>query len=272
MAARLLKSILYRWRSASQKHQPGGFTLIELLVGTLLAAIVVTGLLDLVVQLMQANQQESAQTETQRDMQTALDFISSELREAVYVYGGNCLQGQTTPTWCPGIVNSVNAPASSIPILAFWKLEPLPTQFYQTGGVCTISPIPSNCNSGRTYTLVIYFLSKNNLSATWPGKARIMRYALTQYNAAGTLNTNYVDPNQTSVGFVNWPYKVSGLTQTNLLANPLNSDSTNTAVLVDFVDDTARPTVGDNSITCPTSDYVLSPNITTLLKGLQGGL
>ncbi len=265
MASQPFESLLHRLCSTFGKRKTDGFTLIELIVSMAIASIAILGLLSLVVQLLEANQRESAQTETQRDMQMALDFISSELREAVYVYGGDCLQGQTAPTWCPGIVNSVPIPTSSVPILAFWKLEPLPKQFFQTNGACTTNPPPTNipCNSGRTYTLVVYFLSKDNTSINWLGTARITRYTLTQFDSMGNPTVNYVSPNQNSVGFTNWPYLVNGTNKKNLEIGLPTSNATNTAALVDFVDDTARPSVGDDNITCPTN-YVLTPSANTL--------
>jgi len=151
MATQPFKFMLYRWRFAFGKRQTAGFTLIELLVSTSIASIAVSGLMYIVIQLVQINQRESAQVETQRDLQMALDFMTSDLREAVYVYGGDCLQGQTTPTFCPGITNYIPVPANSVPILAFWKLEPLPKQIQDECNKGTADPTVS-CDSGRTYS------------------------------------------------------------------------------------------------------------------------
>ena len=79
---------LFRRRSSAK-----GFTLIELLVALLIGGIISSALLYGVVELLQTNQRESSRAETQREMQLALDYISSELREAVFVYDGGCLVG-----------------------------------------------------------------------------------------------------------------------------------------------------------------------------------
>lgn len=263
MATRLFKFLLHRLRSTSGKRKSAGFTLIELLVSMIIASIVVSGLMYMVVQLLETNQKESSQTETQADMQSALDFISSELREAVYIYGGDCLQGQGQTTdlnYCPGIVNHIpNIPSNSVPILAFWKLEPLPdTLKTQCNNNTAATTVP--CVAGRTYSLVVYFLRKNQSSdddTKWSGKARITRYELSQYKSDGTATANYVTPEQSGVNFRIWPYKNNGGSLINLQASkPTGAQVT----LVDFVDDTAR--TGDSSGSCPTN-YVLTPSITT---------
>jgi len=255
------------------KRKSAGFTLIELLVDMGIATFVVSGLLYMVVELLQTNQKESAQTETQGDMQQALDFMSSELREAVYIYGGDCLQSQGTGTlingvpsadYCPGIVNYIpdvitNSTSNSIPILAFWKLETLPKNLQDKCNNNT-SDTAVPCAAGKAYSLIVYFLRKNQSTDTtnWSGKARITRYALTQYDSDGVANTNYVTPAQTGVTFRIWPYKNNAGTLNNLQASKPTGDA---VTLVDFVDDTVR--AGDSNVSCPTN-YNLTPSSTML--------
>ncbi len=218
------------------------------------------------VPLVQINQRESTQAETQRDLQKALDFMNSELREAVYVYGGDCLQGQTTPTFCPGITNYVPVSANNVPVLAFWKLEPLPKQLQDECNRGTADPtVP--CNFGRTYSLVVYSLTENQPTdpTNRQGKARIVRYALTQYGDNGIATANYVSPAQAGVSFGIWPYQSNGGTLKPLLQP--HQFAGNAVTLANFVDGTARP--GDNNVTCPTATSsniksVLTPSSTTL--------
>ncbi|TAN85658.1 MAG: prepilin-type N-terminal cleavage/methylation domain-containing protein, partial [Phormidium sp. SL48-SHIP] len=70
-----------------------GFTLTEILVSMIIAGLVMSGLLGLMVELLTSDARETARTETQREMQMALDYISSDIRESVYVYDGNCIDG-----------------------------------------------------------------------------------------------------------------------------------------------------------------------------------
>lgn len=65
----------------------GGFTLLELLVSMIISSIVVSGLLYLVVEIMGANQRDASRSDTQRDLQMAMDYIARDVREATFVYG-----------------------------------------------------------------------------------------------------------------------------------------------------------------------------------------
>lgn len=283
MNIQYLVSLLRRLQGNHPKRKISGFTLIELIASMAIATIVVSGLMSLLVQLLSTNQQESGQTQTQNDMQLALDYITADLREAVYVYPGECLtatgEGSKTattvsPNFCPGVVNHIKTPPdNSMPILAFWKLDILPKELIDDCDVpvtipATTPPPGVPCTSGRTYTLVVYFLRKNLPSETeWPGKARLLRYELPNYKSDGTLITNYVSPEQLGVGFRKWPYQVIGGAVTNLQTAIPGSDNANAQVLVDFVDDTAR--AEDSTVNCPTDAtkdiyYQITPDVTAI--------
>ena len=276
----LLRRLLFN----HPERKISGFTLIELITSIAIATIVVSGLMSLVVQLLTTNQKESGQTQTQNDMQLALDYISADLREAVYVYPGECLTATgvgtrtatyVSPDYCPGVINHIKTPpANSMAILAFWKLDPLP-DFYLTATQCgsTTPPVGVPCTSGRTYTLVVYFLRKNLSTETprWYGKARLLRYELPNYSSTGTAIINYVSPEQSGVGFRKWPWQFKSGAVTNLQSAIPGTDNANAAVLVDFVDDTAR--AGDNPTStqpplCPVDNitqdiyYRITPDVT----------
>ncbi|NEQ25006.1 MAG: type II secretion system protein, partial [Microcoleus sp. SIO2G3] len=85
---RALKAGLQR-----RKHRQKGFTLVELLVVTLIAGGIVSALMLLVVELLTADQRDASRNATQQDMQRSLDYISTELRDAIFVYSGDCLYG-----------------------------------------------------------------------------------------------------------------------------------------------------------------------------------
>ncbi|OAB61986.1 hypothetical protein AY599_10505 [Leptolyngbya valderiana BDU 20041] len=232
--------------------------------------------MSLVVELISTETRETARTETQREMNMALSFISTDLREAVYVYDGDCLARQNqAATVCSGLFanNYIPTPENSVPILAFWKLEELPEAVkdgcrtnrgdlanYTIGG----NPVP--CIAGRAYTLVVYYLSRNDSGdPTWPGKARILRYTLSRYNRSGGAISGYVDPTQ-NTSFESWPLDNGG----NNLQDGSPSLRENPAVpLVDFVDDRAMNEIpelvdaGGASVECPQS-YVLTPSDATL--------
>jgi prepilin-type N-terminal cleavage/methylation domain-containing protein len=228
---------------ALRRKSGAGFTLIELLVALLISGIMISVLLALVVQLMSTNQREAARSDVQRDAQAAIDYISRDLKEAVYVYDGQCLQQGTgvaivpasppTPASvvCPGLLRylptGLDQAGGKQPVLAFWRLEDLPAgiQTYCKNNADAIAPAdptksnpPLNvqnpltwpsCATGKMYTLVVYSIDSDNLAKTWRGKARLTRYKLPQYpdNATdGKLQSDgWVSPIQTGLSFLSWP-------------------------------------------------------------------
>ncbi|MEH1933554.1 MAG: prepilin-type N-terminal cleavage/methylation domain-containing protein [Nostoc sp.] len=262
MTKRHLK-LLVNWLWVySKKNQTAGFTLIELLVGLLIASLIILALLSLVVDILQVDSRENARNETQQEMQTALNYMAGELREAVYIYDNNCMSATaqgTAPTttniasvnYCPGLQNYL--PTSLItttqkPVLAFWKPEVINdtgSNSLSSLGTCsgiTDTTKQQDCQDllvkRRTYTLVVYLQSTTTSDSTWRGKSRIIRYELDKYSSITSSDlvqsTGYVDPSQTdSTSFQTWPIKSSD--GTNLQAS-LPSASGVTGVLVDFVD------------------------------------
>ncbi|MBO9998820.1 MAG: prepilin-type N-terminal cleavage/methylation domain-containing protein [Cyanobacteria bacterium SID2] len=280
MSVLFFNQLLGRVRPQRKSSNHRGFTLTELLVSIIIGGLIVTGLMSLVVELMSTETRETARTETQREMQMALDFISTDIREAVYVYDGSCSAdedvdgtGTAVSDNCAGIFNYIPAPNdASVPILAFWKLEALPqavrnncSATYEIGG----SLVP--CISGRMYTLVVYYLSRSNPNNLWQGKARILRYTLPRYSSSGAPVSGYADPTN-NTNFASWPLDAEGNNQQD--GAPPNNRA---VVLVDFVDDRALSDIpelvdaGGASVECPaenTADarvrYVRTPSDSTL--------
>lgn len=247
MAKRLFKSLLQRILSPSRQNSSAGFTLTEVLVVALIAGIIVSGLLYMVVQLLSSDQQEASRSETQREMQMAMDYMATELREAVYVYTGDCLAGRSVwgqPDYCPGLSNYLPASITqnSVPVVAFWKQQEIPTTLRnncRANNIPQIGGVPVPCVSGSSYALVVYSLSLNNPGApanpTWRGRARITRYSLEEFNQAGTArNRGYVNPGSYLNGFTTWPIYNN---QQNMQAAAGGRPDGSAAVLVDFVDD-----------------------------------
>ncbi|MBF2022308.1 MAG: prepilin-type N-terminal cleavage/methylation domain-containing protein [Hydrococcus sp. C42_A2020_068] len=231
------------------KSKTAGFTLIELLMVSILGSIVVSGLLWVMNDMLRENQRELALSSTQQDMKRALAFIEEDLREAVYTYDGNGLN--SILSYLPFSSTSTD----TIPIIAFWKVEPVP---YSASGslpnCSTISTSKKNeCEAlkieRRAYTLVMYLLSTTDSNPkTWEGKSRILRYQLRKYGDLSTLTRNpgYADPRLDST-FTSWPRDID-----NNNAQAPGTISSTTIPLVDFV---ALPT--DSNITppaCPAGD------------------
>lgn len=260
-------------RSPRTRHRSGhdlGFTLTEILVSVIIAGIIMSGLMTLMVELLTSDARETARTETQREMQMALDYISADIREAFYVYDGKCLEGEQD-TCGSGLFNSINIPANSVPVLAFWKLEDLP-QAVLNNNCANFAQLPQGipCVSGRSNTLVVYYLTSNegNNANAWSGMGRLQRTAYRQFNSNGTQNANFVDPTDSEIEnmtFDNWP---AG--QAVTLPTPIT--------LVDFVDDrpmsdiaAAQDVDQGMSVDCP-DGYNLTPDDSTLENNGFGGV
>jgi prepilin-type N-terminal cleavage/methylation domain-containing protein len=244
----------------SHRSTNQGFTLTELLVAMMIAGGIISGLMYLVLELMTADQRESARTTTQQEMQMAMDYIGAELREAIYVYEGACLNSagegnlnapDTQPAFCPGLYEhlpaSITPTNNSYPIIAFWKQQQLPSTVRQActnGNALDGTP----CASASSYALVVYSLSIDNPGRTWDGRARITRYMLSEFSSGGSRNQGYVNPAAFQNNFKSWPFyrdvqtegASAGSTPTNRQGGQRPSATGgNPSVLVDFVDDGA---------------------------------
>ncbi len=275
---------LGRSRQANSQSSSQGFTLTELLVVLLLSSGVIAGLMFLVIELMATNQRESSRAETQRDMQNAMDYITADLREAVYVYEARCLQGFTNPNDdtqdCPGILPHLPAALTneSVPVLAFWKQEPNPDAFRD---ICATDyedmlgdpfdaedddPRAAYCLTGNGYSLVVYSISTRDPDGIWDGQARVTRYALSPFQEDGTATPGYGNPNNE---FRDWPFV--GENEANVI---VGAAAGNPVTLVDFVDDGTGQRDGvfeaaDDAV-CPGSaqQYSLTPPANLLVGDL----
>ncbi|NJO74713.1 MAG: type II secretion system protein [Leptolyngbyaceae cyanobacterium RM1_406_9] len=252
MAASFLKQKLGRLLQPRHKRKNSGFTLIELLVVILISGGIISGLMYLVVELLTIDQREASRTETQREMQLAMDYIASELREAVYVYDGRCFAGNdpgnsNNPESCYRLIDHLPANlqnANNIPVLAFWKQQPVPEPVKVRCSANANNAIANGdpCTSASSYALVVYYISLEDPNNIWAGRARIKRYALTEFQNDGTSNNvfaggprTYVKPDEASVKFASWPYGTDPVT--SLFRNLQTNRPTDTsAILVDFLD------------------------------------
>jgi prepilin-type N-terminal cleavage/methylation domain-containing protein len=247
MTAKLVKFLIKRGKLPPRKERQSGFSLIELIVSTMIVSVIISTILALVVDLLGTNQKETAQTETQQEMQRAIDYISSELREAIYIYDNRCFEANAT-AGCPrGIFNYLTIPANTVPVLAFWKLKPLPAS----------CPEPSEngadpCSEfrlgGRTYSLVVYYLTTHNPNNTWTGKARIARYELNKFRpntSPPEARPEYIPPDPQN--FIIWPDQ----------AGTYAVSHRDMDILVDFVDvNNEAP-----NLQCPSEAYELTPSL-----------
>ncbi|AFZ51637.1 prepilin-type N-terminal cleavage/methylation domain-containing protein [Dactylococcopsis salina] len=253
-----------------------GFTLIELLIATVMSSIVISSLLYLMLNVMQTNAKETARKDTLQEMQVALNFMTNDLREAVYVYTGEELDDRGIDTPNDGLKDIMNLPNSGNlePILVFWKLEDAPYQssdsFPSDCSAASVEASERTCDqlkiSRRTYTLVAY-LQDSDPTDTWQGESVIYRYQLRKYNS-NPFNTlekkpEYIDPVKES-SFASWPYDDTGsLPNSGSYTLTVNrgsvGDGGKSDALVDFVDRHDNSNFSATDVSCPTG-YQRTPS------------
>ena len=264
MATKQLGSQLFFRLLKFRRADAKGFTLIELLVTLIVGSIIVAGMLYLVIELLQINRREEVLTRTQQDMQRALDYISRDVREAVYVYPKPTavVDPATPPVATDTLLAQLTGslPTGAEPILAFWRFDPVDVGQITTAA-CTSKS--AECNTLRvrqgTYSLVLYLQQQNAASDIWGGKSRILRYELSKYSNIRTLQQRrgYSDPSGACNSFRYWS-KPPGRDS----SNPCDSGNTGTPassvlVLTDYVNLPDTPTAQN---LCPTG-YTQTPAI-----------
>jgi hypothetical protein len=154
--------------------------------------------MSLAISFMNNDRQEQAKNSSQQEIQAALDYMAQDLQQAVYIYDAAALSktNNTTNPEDSGIQNQIppfngntvpncTDSASCVPVLAFWKRkyfdradtvkDPL------DGRQIEIKEIddPSQGSDRYVYSLVVYYLIKNDLSSsTWSPINRIGRFEI----------------------------------------------------------------------------------------------
>ena len=187
---KLLQFMLNFQLKNSQLSKSGGFTLIELLVALAIASVIISSLLGFMVNILTTERREQAKTESEQEIQAAINYIARDLRQAVYIYDGQGLANvHSADPATSGIRNQIpplapsngcTDPAICQPVLVFWKRE----------FVADALPINSSadcdpdgtvdvnlCDDTFAYSLVGYYLIKDT-DATWSGTARIARFQI----------------------------------------------------------------------------------------------
>lgn len=265
------KSKLSPPRYGAKRKRLLGFTLVELLVALVIGLLITITLGSILVDMLSTDMRQTSQTEVEQDIQSTLDYVVSDLGQAVYVYDGSCLQGQGTTSdanFCPGLVNHIpNFGTNIYPVLAMWVLDLVP--YFGIAG-----QIPTTCPSGalqvdcqnlqsarRAYTLIVYYMD-TTANADFAGQARLRRYVLRKYAsltaASLSLTTGYVDPFPATAGsafFRRWPYDGNNANQQ---VTAPTSDLALAPVVADYVDGELA-SLGPTPIAC-LANYVRTPS------------
>jgi hypothetical protein len=176
------------------------------------------------VNIMQTDRNEQAKANSEQEIQAALDYISRDLQQAVYIYNQEGLdlpspsgiKDQIPPD--SGDIEGCPSGTSCVPVLAFWKLEnmqevvPRETPPAPPTNCLTVSDDvrQQNCNDGKVYSLVVYYRIQDDTcstSTTWSCAARIGRFEIhdgVRGNTPDNRNTpdddSYVYPAGTTYG------------------------------------------------------------------------
>jgi type II secretory pathway pseudopilin PulG len=241
--------LLQGWmKFSTRKNRDHGFTLVELLIGLVMAFLVLTPLFGLMISIMNTDEKEQAKTTSEQELQTAIDFITRDLQQAVYIYD---YQGVTnnynTIAANSGIKDSLPTVTGGVPILVFWKQELVSNVIPTTG---------TKKDDASVYSLVAYYLI-NSPSTIWSNTARIARWQIkdgvrSPSDTSGvTCNPSY----NTSIKFVDADNCPSpGFKPFDLDMNQWQRSGSFTndpQVLVDFIDQTPNNQTPNNQTNVP---------------------
>jgi hypothetical protein len=207
---------------------------------------------------MNTDEKEQAKTTSEQELQTAIDFITRDLQQAVYIYDS---QGVTnnynTIAANSGIKDSLPTVAGGVPILVFWKQEV----------VSNVIPTTGPNDDASVYSLVAYYLI-NSPSTIWSNTARIARWQIkdgvrSPSDTSGvTCNPSY----NTSIKFVDADNCPSpGFKPFDLDMNQWQRSGSFTndpQVLVDFIDQTPRDQTNVPNITPSCAQDDNQPGVT----------
>jgi type II secretory pathway pseudopilin PulG len=247
MVIGLLKQLLTYQLKGTKLHQKNsGFTLIELLVGLILAFLIITPLLGFVVNLMDSDRREQAKATSEQEIQAALNYISRDLDQAVYIYDATGIAAIRTE-----ILPALPADATGEPILVFWKRQFFPNLISVGGANCGSEP--NRCDSGFAYSLVAYFLTQSTNCNTniWSCTRQIRRFQIDDRveDSAGNV-VKQADPGFKP--FFDLAVGTRGDTSLERKMNSWTRDANFTKqaeVLIDYIDQT--PANRQLTVSCP---------------------
>ena len=150
MMIKILKFIFKnQFKSSKFIDKSAGFTLVELLVALAMSSVIITLLLQFMINIITTDSDEQIKINSEQEIQIALDYISRDLQQAIYIYDAAGIKK---------IKSQLRYPSddTKTPILVFWKRE------------ISDKNSPGEDNS----SLVVYYLD-NSSSTIWSQAARI---------------------------------------------------------------------------------------------------
>jgi prepilin-type N-terminal cleavage/methylation domain-containing protein len=225
-----------QFKSSKYLDKSAGFTLVELLVALAMSSIIITLLLQFMISVITTDSDEEIKINSEQEIQIALDYISRDLQEAIYIYDAAGINAIKPQLRYPN-------DNTKTPILVFWKRE-----------------ILDNDSAGEdNSSLVVYYLD-NSSSTIWSKAARISRWQIKKNNP-GFNPFNIAQSNTVEDAMINW--KKSGTAYTDAAD-----------VLIDYVDQTTdsppAATCPANTTTPPITWSTITPSTITPSNGMTG--
>ena len=220
-------------KSGLTKKKSAGFTLIELLVAMILASLILTPLLGFMINIMQTERREQAKSNTEQEINSALDFIARDLEQAVYIYDADGIDAIRNEL--PKI--SSNDKRKYFPVLVFWKRQYIENAIGIGVNSNTCERQPDRCDDTFSYSLIAYYLIKDDSDSTWSQAARIGRFQ---------ISDGYGDSDNAKDATKDSGFKLFDLTGTGDLKTKMNKWESGTytrntpdiLTLVDYIDQT----------------------------------
>ena len=225
-----------QFKASKYLDKSAGFTLVELLVALAMSSIIITVLLEFMISVITTDSNEQIKINSEQEIQIALDHISRDLQEAIYIYDAAGINAIKPQLRYPN-------DDTKAPILVFWKRE-----------------IPDNNSEGEdNSSLVVYYLD-NSSSTIWSKAARISKWQIKKNNP-GFNPFNIAQSNTIEDAMNNW--QKSGTAYTDAAD-----------VLIDYVDQTTdsppAATCPDNTITPPITWSKITPSTIKPSNGMTG--
>jgi len=167
---RLLLKSQHQRNPSGQPQTDKGMTLVELLVGSIMAFLIITPMLGFVVDMLNTDRREQVKSNTEQDLQAAVDFIAQDLSQAIYIYDNKAINNGAN-----AIRSMLPEPAdiqNKIPILVFWKRQQIknsvPINPTVNAKPNTCKDYPGQCNDTYVLSLVAYYqVKETDLNSTW---------------------------------------------------------------------------------------------------------
>jgi hypothetical protein len=180
-----------------------------------MAFLIITPMLAFVVDMLNTDRREQVKSNTEQDVQAALDFIAQDLSQAIYIYDNRALNGSPRPNEDPVGPQLRPITNNGTPILVFWKRKQIRNAVsVETDLNKRTKPNACDkdtCNDTYTRSLVAYYqVTETDPNSIWcqPSGSvcptRIARYEISEgimKNPAGlTADDRYFNTTEANDG------------------------------------------------------------------------